>query len=531
MPEHSIQVIGHNVDGMDRVLTPEALGFVADLHRKFNSRRLTLLNLRSQRQDELDRGIMPSFPTSRGIRDMQWQTASCPADLMDRRVEITGPVERKMMINALNSGARVFMADFEDSCAPAWENIIAGQVNLQDAVRRTISFQADGGKVYSLNERVATLKVRPRGWHLKESHVLVDGHPMSAGLFDFGLYLFHNARELSARGSGPYFYLPKLEGYGEARLWSDVFAAAEDKLRLRRGTIKVTVLIETVMAAFQMEEILYDLRSYIVGLNAGRWDYLFSLIKRMKRHDRFVLPDRSAVTMEVPFMAAYCRLLVETCHKRGAHAIGGMSAFIPNRKDQEVTRLAIEKVRQDKQREASLGFDGTWVAHPDLVAVAERVFNERLGAGPHQKLVLRTGSRGPVGEAELLDMDLPERRITADGVRVNVRVALQYIESWLRGVGAVAINNLMEDAATAEICRAQLWQWIYHKSRMDTGKEITAALFRRVLAEECESLKKHGEGRFDDAAAILSGLVTARAFTEFLTIPAYDLLTQRSSTG
>ncbi|MCB1055914.1 MAG: malate synthase A, partial [Acidobacteria bacterium] len=428
------------------VLDQTALDFVADLHRRFDGRRRQLLERRRQRARAIDDGEQPGFlDETRGVREGDWRVAPAPVDLDDRRVEITGPVDRKMMINALNSGAKVFMADFEDSLSPTWANVVEGQVNLMDAIRRTLEFTSPEGKEYRLAERVATLLVRPRGWHLVEKHLLIDGEPISASLFDFGLYFFHNARELMARGSGPYFYLPKMESHLEARLWNDVFLHAQERLGIPRGTVRATVLVETLLAAFEMDEILYELREHAAGLNAGRWDYIFSAIRNF-RHRDFYLPDRAQVTMTVPFMHAYAELLVRTCHRRGAHAIGGMAAFIPSRRDAEVNRVALAKVREDKEREANAGSDGTWVAHPDLVPVVLEIFDRVLGDRPNQKEKLREDVH--VTAAELADFEIPGSTVTEGGVRTNVDVALQYIDQWLQGTGAAAIHNLMEDAAT-----------------------------------------------------------------------------------
>ncbi|TLZ43778.1 MAG: malate synthase A [Methanobacteriota archaeon] len=454
-----------SIDGRSReVLTPEALEFLASLQRAFNPTRLDLLSRRAKRQEELRQGKTPDFlAETKSVREGTWRVAKVPQDLQDRRVEITGPVERKMMINALNSGASVFMADFEDSLAPTWSNVVEGHVNLIDAVRRSIRFQSPEGKVYELQKKIATLLVRLRGWHLEERHLLVDGRPMAASLADFGLYFYHNAKELGSRGTGPYFYLPKMESHREARLWNDVFLAAQKALGLPKGTIKATVLIETILAAFEMEEILYELRDHIAGLNAGRWDYIFSIIKKFRDRPEFVLPDRAQVTMTVPFMRAYTELLVKTCHRRGAHAIGGMAAFVPSRKDPKVNEIALGKVREDKVREATDGFDGTWVAHPDLVPVAKEEFDRVLGSRPNQ--VSRLREEVPAITKNLLDVRVPSGTVTEAGLRNNVSVGLQYLESWLRGTGAAAIFNLMEDTATAEIARSQVWQWIRQGSR------------------------------------------------------------------
>jgi malate synthase len=511
-------------DGMiGEVLTDEALGFVAGLQRQFNGRRREMLELRRERQALIRAGALPDFlAETASVRASDWRVAPAPDDLQDRRVEITGPVERKMVINALNSGARVFMADFEDANSPTWANVIEGQENLRDAIRRTIRFDNPDGRVYELNETTSTLVVRPRGWHLNERHVEVDGEPMSASLFDFGLYMFHNAAELLARGSGPYFYLPKLESHLEARLWNDVFVVAQEELGIPVGSIRATVLIETLMAAFEMDEILYELRDHAAGLNAGRWDYIFSVIKKLRDDPEAVLPDRVQVTMAVPFMRAYAQLLVRTCHRRGAHAIGGMAAFIPNRRDPEVTATALERVREDKEREAGDGFDGTWIAHPDLAPVAMEVFDRVLGDRPHQKEKLREDVT--VSATQLLDTAISGGAITEDGVRMNVSVALQYLDAWLNGNGAAAINNLMEDAATAEISRAQLWQWIRHGSNLSDGRTMTAELYRMVRDAELAALGGSGTRRLGDAVEILDALVLNGEFEEFLTLRAYGHL-------
>ncbi len=457
-PPDGVVVTGPPVPGAERVLTDDALAFVADLQRRFGAVRLDLLHRRTERQAELDAGETLDFlPGTKHIRDSEWTVAPAPDDFQDRRVEITGPAEAKMMINALNSGAKVFMADLEDALSPTWANIVGGQAALQDAVRGTLAFESPEGKAYRLAERTAQLVVRPRGWHLVESHVLVDGVPISASLFDAGMYLFHNGAERIARGSAPYLYLPKLESHHEARLWNEVFIHAQERIGIPRGSIRATVLIETVPAAFEMDEILYELREHAAGLNAGRWDYLFSVIKKFRAAPSLRSPDRSALTMTVPFMRAYTQLLVQTCHRRGAHAIGGMAAFIPNRRDQEVTDRAMAKVRDDKERESRDGFDGTWVAHPDLVPLATEVFDRVLGTNPHQKH--RRRDTVGVTAADLLDFRVTGANVTSTGLRANIRVALTYLDAWLRGSGAVAIDDLMEDVATAEIARSQLWLW------------------------------------------------------------------------
>jgi malate synthase len=497
-------VRGARVEASNVVLTDDALAFVADLEREFGRRRTQLLEARSARQARLDGGEMPDFLAGTAdVRAADWRVAGAPGDLDDRRVEITGPAEPKMMINALNSGARVFMADLEDSLSPTWANVVGGHAALRSAVRRALQFDSPEGKAYRLRERLATLVVRPRGWHLEEAHVVVDGTPVSASLFDFGLYFFHNARELIDRGSGPYFYLPKLESHLEARLWNDVFVFAQERLGIPRGTIRVTVLIETILAAFEMDEILHELREHSAGLNAGRWDYLFSCIKKFRSRPDLALPDRAQLTMTVPFMRAYTELLVRTCHRRGAHAIGGMAAFIPSRRDRAINEVAMARVRDDKERESRDGFDGTWVAHPDLVPLATEIFDAVLGDRPNQKDRLRE------------DVAV---------VRLNVSVALQYLDAWLAGNGAAAINNLMEDAATAEICRSQLWQWRTVGTRLDDGRVVDEALYRSIRDDEVGKLRGPSLGRLGDAAAFLDDLVLAHDFPEFLTIGAYRLL-------
>ncbi len=526
-----VEVIGTTTAAYPDILTPEALAFVAKLERAFGPTRKLLLAKRLERQARIDGGELPHFLAStRYIRDdKSWRVGSIPDDLQSRRVEITGPVERKMMINALNSGANVFMADFEDANAPTWQNLMNGHRNLRDAINRTISFTSPEGKEYKLNENTAVLLVRPRGWHLHEKHVLVDGEPMSASLFDFGMHMYHQCNQLLSSGSGPYFYLPKLESHLEARLWNDVFNLAQDEMGLERGTIKVTVLIETILAAFEMEEILYELRDHIVALNAGRWDYLFSIIKKFQHQRNLLLPDRSQLTMAVPFMRAYTELLVKTCHKRGAHAIGGMAAFIPSRKDVDVNAVALAKVTEDKVRESNDGFDGTWVAHPDLVPVALKPFNAILGSAPHQKHRLRGDVN--VQASDLLNFEIPNSSITEAGLRNNISVGLQYIESWLRGIGAVGIFNLMEDAATAEISRSQVWQWLHHdNATLADGRKITTALYRTLRDEELKKIEEvigtvaFTSGKFKYATELFDKLVFAEHYVEFLTVGAYRLL-------
>jgi len=517
-----IRITGPATAQERRVLTPEAQDFVAGLQQRFEPVRQDLLRRRERRLADFDKGLLPDFdPSTREVREGAWQVAPAPRDLADRRVEITGPVEAKMMIKALNSGASVFMADFEDALSPTWENVLAGQANLMDAVRRNLSYRSPEGKEYRLNETTATLLVRPRGWHLEEKHFQVDGQPVSASLFDFGLYFFHNAAELLDRGSGPYFYLPKLEGHAEAELWNDVFNAAQDTLGLPRGSIRATVLVETILAAFEMEEILFALRDHAAGLNAGRWDYIFSIIRKFRTAD-LLLPDRGQITMAVPFLRAYTDLLVQTCHRRGAHAIGGMAAFIPSRRDPEVNERALAKVREDKEREAKAGFDGTWVAHPDLVPVARESFDRVLGDRPHQKAVLRPDVTADA--ARLLDFTIADGRVTEEGVRTNVSIALQYMDAWLQGFGAVALYDLMEDTATAEISRTQLWQWLWHRATLDDGRRFDAALYRELRAEEVARLGGVEVRRLAEAATLLDELVLSRELVPFLTLPAYDLL-------
>jgi malate synthase len=507
------------------VLTPEALEFVARLEREFGSRRRELLRERDERQARIDAGELPDFlPLTQSVRDAEWRVVPAPKDLQDRRVEITGPTDRKMLINALNSGARVFMADFEDANSPTWSNLVEGQVNLIDAIERTLTFKSPEGKEYRLNDRVATLVVRPRGWHLDERHVELGGKPVSGSLFDFGLYFFHNAKRLLDKGSGPYFYVPKLESHLEARLWNDVFNAAQDALGIPRKTIRATVLIETILAAFEMDEILYELRDHSSGLNAGRWDYIFSIIKKFRNYPDFVLPDRAQVTMTVPFMRAYTLLLVKTCHRRGAHAMGGMAAFIPSRRDPEVNRVALAKVKEDKDREAGDGFDGTWVAHPDLVPTATDAFDRVLGERANQIERLRPDVAVTAGQ--LIDVLIPDGPITEAGLRLNVSVGVQYIESWLRGVGAAAINNLMEDVATAEISRSQVWQWARHSSRLAEGPHVTADLVREIADEEMAAIRERlgetlwAKGRFADARAVFEEVALSPSFPAFLTLVA-----------
>lgn len=514
--------------GYEQVLTPAALHFLATLERAARTDRRALLQKRQERQATLDTGELPRFlDSTRHIRESDWQVAPIPADLQRRWVEITGPTDRKMMINALNSGADVFMADFEDANSPTWENMVEGQRNLMDAVERAISFSGPDGRQYTLDDETATLLVRPRGWHLDEKHLLVDGQPMSGSLFDFGLYFFHNASRLLEQGTGPYFYLAKLEGHEEARLWNDVFKLAQDELGIPRGSIKATVLIENILAAFEMEEILYELREHMAGLNAGRWDYIFSVIKKFRNRPGFLLPNRAQITMTAPFMRSYTEQLVRACHRRGAHAIGGMAAYIP-RKEAEANRLAFEKVNEDKVRESGDGFDGTWVAHPGLVPLARQVFAQVLGERPHQKERLRADVRPD--DAALTSFAVAGGTITEEGLRTNINVALLYLESWLRGVGAAALYDLMEDTATAEISRAQVWQWINNADAcLDDGREISLDLVRRLIPEEMEKIRElagdawYAQARLADARAIFDQLV-AGEFVDFLTLLAYDYL-------
>ncbi|MFL5372282.1 MAG: malate synthase A [Myxococcales bacterium] len=516
-----IEVRGPTVGAASLVLTKEALALVERLQRELNPRREELLARRAARQMELDAGKEFDFlPETKKVRDSDFKVASCPADLQKRFVEITGPVERKMMINAFNSGADVFMADFEDALSPTWSNVVEGHVNLMDAVRRKLTFTSPEGKAYKLNQKIATLLVRPRGWHLPEKHLVLDGTPVSGSLADFGLTFFHNAREQLDRGSGPYFYLPKMESHLEARLWNDAFVIAQDALKIPRGSIRATVLIETIPAAYEMDEILYELRDHMSGLNAGRWDYMFSIIKKFRTRSDRVLPDRVQVAMTVPFMRAYTELLIKTCHQRNAHALGGMAPFIPSRRDPEINEKAFAKTREDKRREATDGFDGTWVAHPDLVKIAAEEFDKVLGSKQHQKDKLR--SEVSVSGSQLTDTKVPGGTVTDAGFRNNVTVAIQYVNSWLMGNGAAAIFNLMEDAATAEISRAQLWQWIKNKTKLDDGRTASGDLYRKVRDEELAKLGKGG--RIAEAAEILDSLVLAPDFAEFLTTSAYQRL-------
>jgi malate synthase len=508
--------------GYEEVLTPQAIEFAVELEREFGAERRRLLARRAEIQRRLDAGWKPDFlPETKTIREGDWRVTPIPRDLEDRRVEITGPTDRKMVINALNCGANVFMADFEDANTPTWENLVEGQANLGDAVRRTIAFDdPQTGRHYSLNGQTAVLFVRPRGWHLPENHMLVDGEPMSGALFDFALFFFHNAKELVARGTGPYFYLPKLESHLEARLWNSVFLHAQARLGLPKGTIRATVLIETIMAAFEMDEILWELRDHSAGLNCGRWDYIFSFIKKFAEDPNCVMPDRGQVTMTTHFLRSYSLLLIKTCHRREIHAMGGMAAQIPIRDDPAANEAAMEKVRADKQREAGDGHDGTWVAHPGLVAIAKEIFDREM---PQTNQTARKRKDVQVAPSDLLAV--PKGTITEAGLRQNLNVGIGYIEAWLRGIGCVPLYNLMEDAATAEISRAQVWQWIRHGAKLDDGRTVDAALCRKLLAEELAKLRAANTGSgYNKAAELFSELTEARAFPEFLTLPAYDLI-------
>jgi malate synthase len=524
-----VELTGPVEDRFEEILTPDALLFLATLQREFGARRHELLDLRAERQRELaEGGTLDFLPDGADVRgDDSWRVADPAPGLEDRRVEITGPTDRKMTINALNSGAKVWLADFEDANTPLWENMVGGQLNLRDALDRTIDFES-GGKSYTLkpDEELPTIVVRPRGWHLEEKHVLVDGERMSGSIFDFGLYFFHCARRQLDKGRGPYYYLPKMESRLEARLWNDVFNLAQDLLEIPRGTIRATVLIETIPAAFEMEEILYELRDHSAGLNAGRWDYLFSMIKKFRSRGRqFLLPERNAITMTAPFMRAYTELLVRTCHKRGAHAIGGMAAFIPSRRDEEVNKAAFEKVRADKTRESNDGFDGSWVAHPGMVDLCREVFDGVLGDRPNQRDRLREDVS--VSASDLLAVEKTPGEITEAGLRNNVSVGLQYIATWLGGNGAVGIFNLMEDAATAEIARSQIWQWLHNDVELTDGPKVTAGLVERVIDEELVKIREtygdnYDEKRFNDAVSLFKEVALADEYVDFLTIPAYE---------
>ena len=523
-----IEITGSVTPEFAEILTRDAVAFAARLQRAFGARRDELLAQRDVIQKRFDAGDLPGFPEhTRAIREGNWACEAVGSDIQDRRVEITGPVDRKMIINALNSGAKVFMADFEDANTPRWENNVQGHLNLRDAIRRRIDYVSPEGKAYRLNERTATLFVRPRGWHLPEKHVLVDGKPISGGIFDFALYFFHNAKELVARGSGPYFYLPKLESHLEARLWNDIFVMAQDQLGIPRGTIKATVLIETIVAAFEMDEILYELRQHSAGLNAGRWDYIFSCIKKFRSNRGFCLADRALVTMTTHFMKSYAELLIKTCHRRNAHAMGGMAAQIPVKNDEVANAEAFAKVKADKEREATYGHDGTWVAHPGLVGVAQEAF-DRLMPAPNQ-IATRRRDDVSVDAADLVEFE-PEQPITEKGLRLNISVAIQYVGAWLAGQGAVPIFNLMEDAATAEISRSQVWQWIRSpKGKLDDGRKVTRELVAQMLPEEMAKIREllgpaYALGRYDVAARIFADLVNNDTFVDFLTLPAYELI-------
>ncbi|MDP3359409.1 MAG: malate synthase A [Lutibacter sp.] len=508
------------------ILTNEAMDFLVQLHEKFNSERLVLLEKRIAQQNYFDKGNFPEFPKETvAIREGDWTAAPLPKDLLDRRVEITGPVDRKMIINALNSGAKVFMADFEDSNSPTWSNLMEGQQNLKDAINKTISFSNENGKEYQLNETVATLCVRPRGLHLNEKHLLINDEPMSGSLVDFGLYFFHNVNQLMENESGPYFYLPKLEHYLEARWWNEVFVFSQEYFGIKQATIKATVLIETITASFQIDEIIYELKDHIAGLNCGRWDYIFSYIKKFRNHKNFTVPDRSQVTMATPFMEAYSLLVIQRCHKRNVHAIGGMAAQIPVKNDEEANRIAYEKVKVDKEREAKNGHDGTWVAHPGLVPVALEVFNQFMPA-PNQIDKKRDDLK--ITESQLLNQ--PKGSITETGIRKNINVGILYLESWLSGNGAAALYNLMEDAATAEISRTQLWQWLHNMSEMDDGRKFTVELYIELLESEIHQIKmlvgenEFENGKFKLAIELFDSLVVSEKFEEFLTLKAYKYL-------
>jgi len=527
-PGPNVEILGPAIERADEVLTPLALQLLGSLHRRFNGRRLELLEARARRQASFDAGALPDFPAATAeLRAAEWRVAPVPADLIDRRVEITGPVDRKMIINALNAPVQAFMADFEDSCSPTWDNIIHGQVNLLDAVRRTISFEDPAtSKVYRLASRTATLIVRPRGWHLPEKHVRINGDTVSGALFDFAIFLANNHEALARHGTGPYFYLPKIESHLEARLWNEVFVAAQDALGIPRGTIKATVLIETVLAAFEMDEILYELREHSAGLNCGRWDYIFSFIKKFRNRRDFLLPDRAAVTMERHFLKSYVDLLIRTCHRRGAHAMGGMAAQIPIRDDPQANARAMERVRADKLREARAGHDGTWIAHPGLATVALEAFDEIMKGTVNQLALRREDVK--VTARDLLTV--PEGAISEEGVRGCIRVGVQYLESWLRGNGCVPLYHLMEDAATAEICRAQLWQWLHHGARTSDGAPVSVERFDRLLTEELSRIHEEvGAARltggvFPSAARLFEQMTKSESFDEFLTLPAYELL-------
>jgi malate synthase len=522
-PAISIEAPSH--PDVEAILTPEALRFITELHHRFDARRLELLEKRAARQQAIDAGQLPDFlPETESIRKADWKAAPIPKDLMDRRVEITGPVDRKMVINALNSGANVFMADFEDSNSPTWENVISGQANLRDAVRGDIRYTSPEGKEYALGPNQAVLLVRPRGWHLIERHLLIEGAPISGSLMDFGLYFFHNAKALIAKGTGPYFYLPKMQSHLEARLWNDVFLFAQEHVGVPRGTIRATVLIETILAAFEMDEILYELREHSSGLNCGRWDYIFSFIKVFRNHKSFLLPDRSQVTMDRAFLKAYVELLIQTCHRREIHAMGGMAAQIPIKNDPAANESALDKVRQDKLREVKAGHDGTWVAHPGLVPIAKQIFDEHMKT-PNQIQVKRPDVN--ITAADLLKV--PPGEITEKGLRLNVDVGIQYLQSWLGGNGCVPIYNLMEDAATAEISRTQVWQWLHHGAQLSDGRKVTSQLVRETIASVLDSLRsqwgpRYDTSKFPQAAQLFEQMMLSEELSDFLTLQAYQYL-------
>ncbi len=527
-----VRIVGPMQRGYETILTTDALSFVAELERRFGPERERLMAHRTEIQVRIDDGWLPDFlPETKEIRDGDWAVAPIPADLQDRRVEITGPVDRKMIVNALNCGADVFMADFEDANSPTWSNNLEGQINLRDAIHRQIDFtDPKSGKAYRLDDTIATLLVRPRGWHLLEAHLLVDGKPVSGSLFDFGLFFFHNAKRLIENGTAPYFYLPKLENHLEAKLWNDVFVWSQNKLGIPQGTIKATILIETIMAAFEMDEILYAMREHIAGLNCGRWDYIFSYIKKFRNRKDFLLPDRDQITMTRHFLQSYSLLLIKTCHRRKAFAMGGMAAQIPIKNDPEANEQALDKVRVDKEREVGNGHDGTWVAHPGLVGIAKEIFDRHM-PGPNQLDRMREDVE--VGQKDLLEV--PDGTITEKGLRHNLNVGIQYVEAWLRGSGCVPIYNLMEDAATAEICRSQVWQWIKHGASITDGPEIDAALVRKFLDEELTGISESvgpeafDQGEYQTAASLFGDMVTTTDFEDFLTLPAYDRLVRKTA--
>ena len=522
----NLQLIASPIPNSETILTPDALKFVTKILQEFSERREDLLQKRVERQKELDAGKLPDFLTNtESIRKDNWKVASIPSDLQDRRTEITGPVDRKMVINALNSGAKVFMADFEDATSPTWKNLIEGQINLRDAIQRKIDFTQPNGKKYALQEKIATLMVRPRGWHLPEKHALLDGKPISGSLFDFSLFFFHNARTLLEKGSGPYFYLPKMESHLEARLWNDVFNFAQDELKIPRGSIRATVLIETILATFEAEEILYELRGHSAGLNCGRWDYIFSFIKKFRNHSRFLLPDRSQITMTTHFMRSYALHVIKTCHRRGAHAMGGMAAQIPIKNNPQANETALAKVLADKEREATDGHDGTWVAHPALVPIALQAFDKHM---PQANQISRQREDVQVTAEDLLKV--PEGTMTEEGFRSNLRIGIQYLEAWLGGLGCVPLYSLMEDAATAEISRAQVWQWMRYGAKLTNGQIVTSGLYDTLLPQELKIIQneigsdRYQAGHFDQGVKLFSQMSKDNNFSEFLTLPAYDLL-------